>query len=67
MAKTARWPEMLDWKDVRTIFKCSRTRAYEIIRDTNKELDEKNMRTCRGRVSTAYLFERYGITFSVNQ
>lgn len=37
-------------------------KAYQIIREVNKEMKEKGYLIIRGRVNKLYLLERFGIT-----
>lgn len=48
-------------EEVAEDFGVSRTKAYEMIRQLNEELEEKGYLTIRGRVSRKYYLERtYG-------
>ena len=48
-------------EEVAEDFGVSRTKAYEMIRRLNEELEEKGFLTVRGRVSRKYYLERtYG-------
>lgn len=48
-------------EEVAEDFGVSRTKAYEMIRKLNEELEEKGYLTVRGRVSRKYYLERtYG-------
>lgn len=49
-------------------FGVSRTKAYEMIKKLNKELEEKGFLTVAGRVSRQYYMERfYGNTQKIHQ
>ena len=54
---------MYEVKDVEELLCVGETKAYQIIRTLNEELQEKGFMTVRGRVSSSYLKERFfGIT-----
>ncbi len=56
---------MMDAQDVSEALSVSKSTAYQIIRRLNKELEEANFITVRGRVSRAYFEERtYGVKAS---
>lgn len=44
--------------EVAQIMECSTSRAYEIIRKLNAELEEKNYITIHGRINAKYFYER---------
>ena len=46
-------------KEVQSYFECSRTKAYDIIKQLNDELKAKGFLTYAGRVSRRYFNERY--------
>lgn len=48
--------------EVQEIVGCSKSRAYQFIRQMNKELEAKGLLTFPGRVPRRYVFERFGIT-----
>lgn len=49
-------------------FGVSRTKAYEMIKKLNKELEEKGFLTVAGRVSRQYYMERfYGSSQKIHQ
>ncbi|MEG0076556.1 MAG: hypothetical protein RR700_01875 [Anaerorhabdus sp.] len=52
---------MLTVEDVMNITKVKRTKAYEIIRELNRELRQNGYCTVTGRVSKEYFFEKYRI------
>lgn len=54
---------MSTWKcsEVMKALKVGKSTAYTIIRDLNKELQEKGYRTISGRIESSYLLHRYGM------
>lgn len=52
--------KMLRVKEVSEKLKVSKGKAYEIIRDLNKELKEKGYITIQGRIREDYLIHRLG-------
>lgn len=46
--------------DVMQIFRCSKTKAYQVIAELNQELEQKGFLFIRGRISRRYFEERYG-------
>ena len=53
---------MIDAKEVGEALGVSRNKAYEIIRQLNSELEEKDFYVIRGKVSKKYFLERiYGL------
>lgn len=46
-------------KDVCNFFECSQTKSYKIIRQLNKELEEKGFITYSGKVPVSYFNKRY--------
>ena len=53
--------KMLDVQQEREILKVSKSKAYEVIRGLNKELESKGYLIVRGKIREDYLFERMGI------
>ena len=53
--------KMLDVEQVKGILKVSKSKAYEVIRNLNKELESKGYLIVRGKIREDYLFERMGI------
>lgn len=47
--------------EVKEILKVGDSKAYQIIRELNAELEKKNFRTIRAYVPKKYLLERYGL------
>lgn len=47
--------------DVMEMMQVKRNKAYEIIRDINKELKEKGHRTVQGRCPRSYFMKAYGL------
>lgn len=59
--KTAR--EMFYFADdIMAMLGYSKTKAYQIIAELNKELEASGICTCTGRVSKRYFERRYGLT-----
>ena len=52
---------LIDVKRVMELLSVPKTRAYEVIKLLNKELEERGFLVVRGRVPEKYLRERYGI------
>lgn len=48
----------LNADDVAEVMECSKSRAYEIIRQLNKELEEKKYITIHGKINAKYFYER---------
>lgn len=46
--------------DIMKLFNCSRSKAYQIIAELNRELEQKGFLFIRGRISRRYFEERYG-------
>ena len=46
--------------DIMKLFNCSRSKAYQIIAELNRELEKKGFLFIRGRISRRYFEERYG-------
>lgn len=44
--------------DVAEVMECSKSRAYEIIKKLNAELEEKHYITIHGRINAKYFYER---------
>ncbi len=44
--------------DVAEVMECSKSRAYEIIKKLNAELEEKHYITIHGKVNAKYFYER---------
>lgn len=44
--------------DVAEVMECSTSRAYEIIKKLNAELEEKNYITIHGKLNAKYFYER---------
>lgn len=53
-------PTFLYVSDVMKLFDCSRSKAYQIIAELNRELAKKGFLFIRGRISRRYFVERYG-------
>jgi hypothetical protein len=47
------------WQEIAEIFNCCRTKAYDIIKELNHELEAKGYLTYSGRVSRKYFNERF--------
>lgn len=58
--------ELLAKEDVMDICDVEQGKAYELIRDLNKEMEAKGFLTVRGKVNRAYLFQRLGIGVDFN-
>lgn len=50
---------MMKASDVMELLGISESKSYDVIRQLNAELEEKGYMTLRGRVSAAYLHERF--------
>lgn len=48
----------LSANDVMAVMECSKSRAYEIIRQLNAELEEKHYITIHGKINAKYFYER---------
>lgn len=48
----------LNANDVAAVMECSKSRAYEIIRNLNAELEEKHYITIHGKINAKYFNER---------
>lgn len=46
--------------DVMELLRCSKSRAYRVIADLNRELEKKGYLYIHGRISRRYFEERYG-------
>lgn len=53
--------KILNCKDVMNLLKCKRSKAYEIIKILNIELQDKGYLTINGKVPSSYLFNRLNI------
>lgn len=60
VAMTRDKPTFLYVSDVMKLFNCSRSKAYQIIAELNRELEQKGFLFIRGRISRRYFEERYG-------
>ncbi|MGL5583520.1 MAG: transcriptional regulator [Cetobacterium sp.] len=52
---------LLNVEDVQKICDVGRFKAYEIIRDLNKEMKKKGYVVIRGKINSTYFSERLGI------
>lgn len=52
---------LLNVNDVAKMCEVKQGKAYEIMREINKEMKEKGFLIIRGRVNSSYLMERLGI------
>ena len=59
-AKNHTEPSFLYVADIMELFGCSRSKAYQIIAELNRELEKKGGLFIRGRISRRYFEERYG-------
>ena len=59
-AKNHTEPSFLYVADIMELFGCSRSKAYQIIAELNRELEKKGVLFIRGRISRRYFEERYG-------
>lgn len=59
-AKNHTEPSFLYVADIMELFGCSRSKAYQIIAELNRELEQKGFLFIRGRISRRYFEERYG-------
>ena len=50
---------MLKAADVARVLQVGDSKAYQLIRMMNRELEEKGFLTVRGRISEAYFYERF--------
>ncbi|MGL5021700.1 MAG: transcriptional regulator [Cetobacterium sp.] len=53
---------MIAVEEVAKLCNVGNGKAYQIIREVNKEMKEKGYLIIRGRVNKLYLLERFGIT-----
>ena len=53
--------KVLNSTDVMSLLKCKRSKAYEIIKRLNRELEDKGFLTINGKVPCSYLFDRLNI------
>lgn len=49
-------------EDIMKILNCKKTKAYQIIRKLNRELEAKGYLVDTGRVNIKYFKERFGIS-----
>ena len=54
-------------KDISEILGVSESKSYQYIRQMNKELEEKGVLICRGRVPVVYFQERFFGTKTVGE
>ena len=60
--------QVLTAKDISEICGISESKSYQIIRQLNEELDKKGYLTFRGRVSSAFFYEKmYGMKETSNE
>ena len=59
-AKNHTEPSFLYVADIMELFGCSRSKAYQIIAELNRELEKKGFLFIRGKISRRYFEERYG-------
>lgn len=52
-------PYLMNAKEVQARLNVSRNTAYGIIRELNAELEEKGLRTIKGKVHSQYFEDRY--------
>lgn len=52
-------PYLMNAKEVQARLNVSRNTAYAIIRELNAELEEKGLRTIKGKVNSQYFEDRY--------
>lgn len=55
---------LIDVKEVQKILNVKQSTAYKVIRDLNKELQEKGFLIINGKVEKKYLLERYRLVES---
>ncbi len=48
-------------QDIMTILDCSKSKAYEIINNLNKELESQGFKTIKGKVPKEYFFSKYNL------
>lgn len=51
----------ISWKEVSEILNCKKSHAYQVIRELNKELEEKGYMIEKGKVPSKYFFERFNL------
>lgn len=51
--------QMMTAKDIMDVLGCGASKAYQIIRKLNSELDSKGFITITGKVPTAYFNDRF--------
>ena len=54
--------EFYSVKDLMILLNCKKTKAYTIIRKLNEELEEKGLRTIKGRILKSYFDDQYGLS-----
>lgn len=47
--------------DIAEILRCSASYAYNVIRQLNAEMKEKNYITVRGKINAKYFYKRVGL------
>lgn len=52
---------VLRTEDIMQLLDIKKTKAYEIIKKLNAELESKGYMTCRGRVPREYFLERFNL------
>ena len=57
--KTPKNQYFLTAHDIMQIIGCKRSKAFNIVRDLNKELRDKGFQVVRGLVPTKFFFERF--------
>lgn len=56
--------KFLKAEDISEMLGVSRSKAYQIIKDLNEELEHKGYITVRGKISAKYFYERcYGVEY----
>ena len=55
-------PKLLTHKELMEIFSIGKSKAYEIIHQLNKELNEMGFLVVKGRVPYNYVMERYNLS-----
>lgn len=53
--------QMYDANDVMKLTHCKQNKAYELIRNLNKELSSQGFYTIRGRIPARYVVKRLGL------
>lgn len=62
MQEVAAKKPYLDTRDIMSLTGCAKTRAYEVIREMNQELEKMGYITFKGRVPRLYAEKRMGYT-----